>query len=502
MESAVLAFFLGVALTVSVVWLRRYSANAGRILAEAVLARVSRELEAQRQETERLSALFSAALRAFPQPVLVTSRDRTILLANPPALQLIGRDVDQVIGSVVARVIQDYETTRLLMEAARRNERQEETFVRSTTGQTWRVAVTPLRLEESTTAARTPESEPTHLILSIEDLTELRRLETVRRDFVAHVSHELRTPLAAVRLQAETLIEALRREGQEGDAAVPSRAVQQRAQAPVLASRILDEVDHLARMVAELLELSHIESGQVQMHREPTEIAGLVEVVVDRMAPLANERLVQLVSSVPEGLPDVLADSRRIEEVLVNLIDNALKYTPAGGTVTLSAEVVRSDGAAATGTSIAVCEARSDRWLAVPGELDAPGQERHTPMLVVRVADTGVGVAPQDLKRIFERFYKADRARSRLTEPRRRVQGAPNDAIARAAAGTGLGLAIAKHLVELHEGHIWAQSALGRGSLFSFSLPLAQAAAVEDLDAQTKMPERVLRNVLMTKPPA
>jgi two-component system phosphate regulon sensor histidine kinase PhoR len=488
-ESALLAFLLGVALTMAVVWLTRYGARAGQILAEAELARTARELEATRAEAARLQELFSTALQAFPQPVLVTTRDRTIQLANPAALALIGLPADQVIGSVVARVLQDYETTRLLMEAGRGDERRERTFQRATTGETWHVAVTPLHLPMTQGEAHGWNGDaqgPTHLILTIADLTELRRLETVRRDFVSHVSHELRTPLAAVRLQAETLLDALAdlspnpspKEG--GELGAGGNGKRRPDGARALAARILAEVDHLTRMVAELLELSRIESGKTQVRREPTEIAGLVEVVIDRMSPLAQERLVRLASVVPRELPDALADARRVEEILVNLIDNALKYTPAGGAVTITAEVAEEPVRGPTSGTLRATGATSASASRERREHDGEDAQR---MLVVRVTDTGIGISAEDLPRIFERFYKADRARTRLPErapldaTAASSPATSSPAVSSAAAGTGLGLAIAKHLVELHGGRIWAESALGRGSAFSFSLPLASESA-------------------------
>jgi two-component system phosphate regulon sensor histidine kinase PhoR len=431
---------------VVLLWPRIRSVRRRRLRAEAALARTRVELDETRRQLDRLRETYEALLVAFPRPVLITDRDRIIRAANPAALALLRLPREQVIGRSAATVIQDYDATTLLMEAARAGEPRERTYERAATGATWRVYVTPLRSAPQLTG---PDTGGGGLIITIEDLTELRRLETIRQDFVSHVSHELRTPLAAVKLLSETLSRAVTHD--------PDTASD-------FAHRIGREIDHLTQMVAELLELSRIESGKIQLQREPTDMSGLVEVVIDRMCPLAAEREVQLRSTVPEGLPDVYADAGRIGEVLVNLIHNGLKYTACGGSVTVTAETVLD--------LVPSGPAEAD----APTETDATGRGR---MLAVHVTDTGIGIGPDDLPRVFERFYKADRARTRADTPRlahqARAEGA-TEPKASAAAGTGLGLAIAKHLVELHGGRIWAESRLGRGSTFSFTLPLASAA--------------------------
>jgi two-component system phosphate regulon sensor histidine kinase PhoR len=421
------AFIAGVVLTTAIAWAQLRSSARQRARAESLFLGAAREAPTLRRDAARATAMLQGVLAAYPRPVIITNRERDILLANPAALELLGLPAEQVIGRSAASVIQDYDTTQLLMRAARLGVTSERTFQRVTTGQTWRVSATPLRLGGDDGDA------VTDLALTIEDLTELRRLETVRRDFVAHVSHELRTPLAAVKLLAETLVSALDRD---------PRA------ARGFATRISAEADHLAQMVAELLELSRIESGKITLQTEPTDIAALIEVVVERMRPLSEERGVALALDLPDALPDALCDGERVGEALINLIHNGLKYTNPGGQVTVSAGVI---------------------------EDEAPGR-----MLVIRVADNGVGISDDDLPRVFERFFKADRARTRQlaaqADPQARAQADQQaSSQAQAAAGTGLGLAIARHLVELHGGRIWAESRLGRGSIFSFTLPLAQA---------------------------
>jgi len=238
-------------------------------------------------------------------------------------------------------------------------------------------------------------------LLLFQDLTRLRRLETVRRDFIGNLSHELRTPLASLKALTETL--------QDGALEDPPAARR-------FLSQIETEVDALTQMAAELLELSRIESGQVTLETRPVAPQALLAAAAARMRLQAERAGLDLQVDCPADLPLVSADPPRLEQVLVNLLHNAVKFTPAGGRLALSA-------------------AREDN--------------------VVRflVRDTGAGIPADDLPRIFERFYKTDRART--------------------SGGTGLGLSIARHIVEAHGGRIWAESEDGQGSSFFFTLPAA-----------------------------
>jgi two-component system, OmpR family, phosphate regulon sensor histidine kinase PhoR len=434
-------FLCGAVCATAVAWARLRLGRLRRLRMEASLDRARTELAAKSREVAFLRELFDAVLGSFPRPVFITDHNRIILFANNAALELAQQPRDQVIHRLLATVVQDYDTTRLLVEAAQSGQPQDRTFLRAATRQTWRVAVTPLSLAgfppDASPSPRSP-SDISHLILTIEDLTELKRLETVRQDFVSHVSHELRTPLAALQLQAETLVGAI-------DTDPPA--------ARAFADRIGGEVNHLTQMVSELLELSRIESGKVRLRLEPTDVAGLVETVLDRMRPLADQRGVALRMAIPADLPLALVDGKRIGEVLVNLVDNGIKYSPPEGTITITAEVAPGGSA-------------KEEDGTPPGDV------------VVRVADTGVGISDEDLPRVFERFFKVDRARTRASDEARGMGGAQ----ARAAAGTGLGLAIARHLVELHGGRIWAESRLGRGSAFSFAVPAAREGDIAEAD--------------------
>ncbi len=253
----------------------------------------------------------------------------------------------------------------------------------------------------------------------VRDETRLRRLERVRRDFVTNVSHELRTPITAIRLLAETL-----QKGAGEDPEVAAGFIQ----------RIALEVGHMGQMVEELLELSRIESGQRPLNLEPVPLADLVE-TIDRLRPLAEERRLDLRVEVAPDTPPLLGDASRLGQVLRNLVHNAIKFTQPEGRITVTARPLEGGG-----------------WVELT------------------VQDTGVGIRPEDLPRIFERFWKADSSRQRDGE------------------GTGLGLAIARHVVEAHGGQIRVESEPRRGTTFIVHLPAAITAAVPPAEAAAPAP--------------
>jgi two-component system, OmpR family, phosphate regulon sensor histidine kinase PhoR len=240
-------------------------------------------------------------------------------------------------------------------------------------------------------------------LLLLQDLTELRDLQTTRRELIGNISHEFRTPLAGIRALVETL-----RDG----------AIDDRDKAADFLNRIEDEVERLAQIVAELTELSRIETGKAKLMLEPVDINPLLEEVLGQLSPQADRQQLSVHKELAAGLPPVQADKTRIRQVILNIVHNAIKFTGSGGKITVATRA-------------------HDGWV------------------TVEVSDTGVGIARGDLPHIFERFYRGDRARSGGT-------------------GTGMGLAIARHVVEAHGGRIWVQSQEGRGAIFSFSLPLSQ----------------------------
>ncbi|MGB4599707.1 MAG: ATP-binding protein [Trichlorobacter sp.] len=236
------------------------------------------------------------------------------------------------------------------------------------------------------------------------DISDLKRIEAIRRDFVANASHELRTPVAVIKGYAETLLDG----GLQDN---PERSQQ-------FVSIIASHAERLTNLINDILTLSKLESKETALELFPLDVAGMLRKTRLLMEEHARQQGLSLTVTSPETLPRVMADHGRLEQVLLNLLDNAIKYTPAGGSVTI-------------------------------------GAEQRGRQIAITVSDTGVGIPPKDLSRIFERFYRVDEARSR-------EQG-----------GTGLGLAIVKHIVQLHGGEVRVDSEPGKGS--SFTVLLKQA---------------------------
>jgi two-component system, OmpR family, phosphate regulon sensor histidine kinase PhoR len=247
--------------------------------------------------------------------------------------------------------------------------------------------------------------------LVVEDVSELRRLQRIRAEFIDNLSHELRTPLTTVSLLAETLA----REAESGETAISSRMRERIAKIEV-------ETGHLVQMVNELLDLSRIESGGTLQLVDGIDLGQLAADSAERLRLFAERQGVRLHVRPDDGLPPVRGDVARLGQVVVNLVHNAVKFSPDGGDVTIRARA---------------------------------GDDE----VIVSVADTGVGIPRSAQDRVFERFYKVDRARLR----------------AEAGGGTGLGLAIARHVIEQHGGRIWLESREGVGSTFSFAIPTADS---------------------------
>ena len=331
------------------------------------------------------NARLSTVLEQLTDGVIIVDANGLIQYANPAAQKLF--EISNAPGHSVTEVVRNHQ----LVDAWRRCQQTHEMQSES--------VELPARHQFLQLIA-IPDTHASGSLLLVQDLTRVRRLETVRRDFISNVSHELRTPLASLKALTETL--------QSGALSDPEAG-------PRFLGRISTEVDALTQMAQELLDLSRIESGQVELILAPLAPRGLVTSAADRMRMQAERAGLKLSIKCWDGLPNIRADKSRLEQVLVNLIHNAVKFTKPGGDISLETESTNG------GVRFAV-------------------------------RDSGVGIPTESLTRIFERFYRVDKSRT--------------------GSGTGLGLSISKHIIEAHGGKIWAESNEGRGSVFYFVIPI------------------------------
>ena len=247
----------------------------------------------------------------------------------------------------------------------------------------------------------TPLEQVSEFVLVVHDVSQLRKLERMRAEFVANVTHELRTPLTSIQGYAETLLDG---------------ALEDEENARQFVLTIQRQAQRLSALISDLLELSRIESGQVTLNLAPQNLNELVKRILDIFEPALSEKGLKFTSEIPEDIPEVSADEHLLTQVLINLLDNAIKYTEEGGQITVSAKALKSE-------------------------------------IQVDIRDTGIGIRESGTEKIFERFYRVDK--SRLRE----------------LGGTGLRLSIVKHIIQQHGGRIWVESQLGQGSTFSSVLP-------------------------------
>ena len=333
---------------------------------------------------------LSVILDTMADGVIVVNSNGQVELMNLSAewmLESPNREADRI---QLAEVVRDHEILQLVSEARR-------------TRQTRQAELELVHRRRFLNVIATPLSEGSDegVLLTLQDVTSLWQVETTRREFVSNVSHELRSPLAAIRAMTETL--------QDG-------ALNDTDTAQDFLTRILNDTQRMTTMVNELLELSRLESGQAPIHLAPVSLESVVAEIESRFDVSPGHERLKLETNVPDGIPLVMGEADKLNQVLANLVENAVKVTGDGGLISISANA-------------------TDRWVEV------------------KVSDNGIGIAREHLPHVFERFYKVDRSRR--------------------DGGTGLGLAIAKHLVQAHGGDIKVESVEGEGSAFSFTLPRA-----------------------------
>ncbi|HHY54737.1 MAG TPA: cell wall metabolism sensor histidine kinase WalK [Chloroflexi bacterium] len=350
--------------------------------------RMAERLQRQSRKRNRERDRLHTVLHVMDDGVIILNKHGYVSIFNPAAARILNVPAPDALNKTFVQVVRDYRVAEVWLACIKEGGEQSATL-ELVNDVYVRVVVTPFL-----------RGAANGYLVLLQDLSHLHRLETVRRDFVSNLSHELRTPLASIKALVDTL-----RDG----------AIEDPPAAEHFLERMEVEVDEMTQMVQELLELSRIESGQAPLRLFPTPVAALIEPVVERLRAQAGRAGVQINVVLPAGLPEVMVDADRVRTVILNLVHNAIKFTPPEGQITVSARAAA----------------------------DA---------VIISVADTGIGIPAEDVPRIFERFYKADRARS--------------------GGGTGLGLAIAKHTVQAHNGRIWVESVEGVGSTFSFTLPL------------------------------
>ena len=336
--------------------------------------------------------LSSAILGSMVEGVAVVNASERVLFSNPSFASVLGLGSPPQPGSGLVEVVRQTELIEAVRKVLAGEARVESEIVTGTLRQHFFAA--------TVAAVRTTQANGAVVVLH--DITDLRKLERVRRDFVANVSHEFRTPLTAIQGFSETLLGGAMNDPQNRDRFL---------------GIILEHARRLARLTDDLLMLSKMDADRLELELRRLPVEQLVAGCVETAQPRAVEKDLRLSVNLGKKLPDIAGDRRRLTEVLQNLLDNAMQYTPAGGQIMVSAE-------------------------------------RHDGEVVFTVSDTGIGIPQADQPRIFERFYRVDVARSREV------------------GGTGLGLSIAKHLMEAHGGRLWVESEVGQGSQFHFSVPI------------------------------
>ncbi|CQR54767.1 two-component system histidine kinase PnpS [Paenibacillus riograndensis] len=367
-------------------------------LATAINA-MADSLQAQLKTIRDNEDLLQSVLDNMTGGIVMINAEGEIALLNRAAEQLLDVKNSEMAGHSFKELKHHYELSRLIEEGVSRNEAvHEERSIYNPTERIVRLDGVPMIQDGSNRG----------MLFLLQEVTEIRRLEKMRSEFVANVSHELKTPVAAVKGFAETLL---------------GGGVKDEKTARSFLQIIYDENERLNRLIGDILELSKIESKRAQLECSPVHLIEFFDSLLETLSKVAEKKNISLNASVPEEL-FMEGDEDKLRQIFINLISNAINYTQDGGSVNVN--VVNGQKADGTET------------------------------VVFTVRDTGMGIPRKDLPRIFERFYRVDKARSR------------------SSGGTGLGLSIVKHLVELHHGSISVESDLGIGSSFILELPLLQ----------------------------
>ncbi len=372
-------------------------------LLASTLNQMADQLHTKIEELSEDRAQLLAVLTSMVEGVMVLDARGHVLQVNPALERMFGIARVEARGRPCAELFRHQQLNALVATILHTRTPHEDEIVLPLSGRHLHIEASPAGGEQDNEAC---------IVLVFHDVTDLRRLEKIRKDFVANVSHELRTPLTSIKGYVEALLD-----GGKDDPSVAGQFL----------DIILKQSDRLNLIIEDLLELSKIESGQISLREEPIDVRALVDRTLSTIKPIADRKGHRLMTAIDPSLPLLAGDDDRLVQVLTNLLDNAIKYTPTGGTITVGATPVFS------------------------GHTSDPSSNT---MIDIFVADTGIGIPERDRPRIFERFYRVDKARSRDL------------------GGTGLGLAIVKHLVEGHGGQVWIEANHPQGSRFVVRLPI------------------------------
>lgn len=362
------------------------------------LVEEQRQTELIYQHVEERRNELEAILRGIGDGVIVTDPELNLLLMNPVATRIFRVKSDVTNSVPLAKVIPHQELTSLFQDAV---QCRGEAIVREISlplvgdkvGATYQALASPIL---------GADGKARGVVTVLRDITSQKEVERMKSSFLSVVSHELKTPLHSIKGFVDIIL--MGKTGPLTDTQVD------------FLTTVRDQTTHLQSLIDDLLEFSRLESGQIKLRLTEVSLAEVTQTVVDKLKPLAERGQIQLINRVGADIPVIEADYMRIEQVLTNLVDNAIKFTPASGIVTITAKDL--------GTEVQVA-----------------------------VSDTGIGIPTNEQERIFERFYQVD------SGPARHYRG------------TGLGLTICKHIVEYHRGRIWVESEVGKGSTFFFVLP-------------------------------
>ena len=369
----------------------RYSGDEIGVLSKTLTYmadEIKNKIDIIKQETAKLNTVLSS----MSEGIMVVNEKGNIVLMNPSLQKIFLVDIDPK-DKIPIEVIKNHKVQEVVDKIIKEKQKftTTEVFIDYPVDKILKINAVPIIKNDLIEGA----------VLVFHDITELNRLENIRKDFIANVSHELRTPISNIKGYAETLLEG---------------AMEDKENAKEFINIIYQESNRMANLIEDLLDLSKIESGKIKMNFSKIEIEPIIKRSISVLENSIKNKKLSVNINIQNGLPKIIADDIRLTQVFLNLLDNAIKYTDEGGKINI--EVFKTDG-----------------------------------FVQVNITDTGIGIPEKDLSRIFERFYRVDKARSREL------------------GGTGLGLSIVKHIILAHNGKIWAKSKLGFGSTFSFTIP-------------------------------